>query len=196
MQSAAPDRPFFEIAMQDIVEPGARVELLFRQASDDRIAVQDTLLIDDPYPQAVTGKSCGDSIRYRIDVVHDSHIHHDAAARRQPCAAGIAGLGIEFIAELKTRTADIDGDAVVKRIVVIDKLSEIGDHAWQIIRQSKKLVSDHEADRIVVDDRQSFAKTGQPGGKGSATASQHEDFFLAVQKLVHQLDVGEYALTV
>ena len=50
MQSAAPDRPFFEIAVQDIVEPGARVELLFGQAGDDRIAVHDTLLIDDPYP--------------------------------------------------------------------------------------------------------------------------------------------------
>jgi len=50
MQSAAPDRPFFEIAVQDIVEPGAGVELLFGRAGDDRIAVQDTLLIDDPYP--------------------------------------------------------------------------------------------------------------------------------------------------
>src|SRR5882672_1915469 len=196
MQPAAPDRPFFEVAMQRIMERRTRVELLFRQACDHRIAVFDTLLIDDPYPQAVTGKSRGNSIGYGIDVVQNSHIHHDAAARRQPRTQGVAGLVIEFIVELKAGTTDIDGDAVVKRVVVIDEFAEIGDHAWQIIRQSKELMRDHEADRVVVDDRQPFAQTGQPGGKGSAAASQHEDLFRARQKLFHELDIGEYALTV
>src|SRR6267142_5888182 len=189
MQSAAPDRPFFEVAMQRIMERRTRVELLFGQACDHRIAVFDTLLIDDPYPQAVTGKSRGNSIGYGIDVVQNSHIHHDAAARRQPRTQGVAGLVIEFIIELKTGTADIDGDAVVKRVVFIDEPSEIGDHARQVIRQSKKLMCDHETDRIVVDDRQSFAKMGQPGGKVSAAASQHKYVAGPAQKLVHELDV-------
>ena len=86
--------------------------------------------------------------------------------------------------------------AVVKRIVVINKLPEIGGHAWQIIRQSKKLVSDHEADRIVVDDRQLFSKTRQQGGEIPAAASQHQDVRRAMQKLVHELDVAEDALAV
>jgi hypothetical protein len=74
MQSAAPDRPFFEIAMQRIMERRTRVQLLFRQAGDDRIAVFDVLL---------------------------------------------AGLIIEFIVELKTRTADIAPQSVLVVLTMI-----------------------------------------------------------------------------
>jgi len=57
-------------------------------------------------------------------------------------------------------------------------------------------VGDHEADRIVVDDGQALAETGQPGGEIAAAASQDEDVRRARQQLVHQLDVGEDALAV
>src|SRR5437879_7557493 len=108
------------IITHHIIEHGTRIQLLFRQACDDRISIFDTLLIDDPYPHAVAGKSRRDSIRYGIDIVRYQDIHHDAAAGCQAGADGIAGLDTEVIVELKTRTADIDCDAVVKSIVLID----------------------------------------------------------------------------
>jgi len=42
---------------------------------------------------------------------------------------------------------------------------------------AQKLMRDHEADRIVVDDRQPLTETGQPGGKVSAAASQNKYAF-------------------
>ena len=69
-------------------------------------------------PKPVAGKSRGDAIGYRVDVVRDQHVHDDAAAGRQPRADGIAGLDVEFIIKAKIRTSDIDGDPVVKQIVI------------------------------------------------------------------------------
>ena len=97
---------------------------------------------------------------------------------------------------MKTRAADIDGDGVVARRVPIDELAEIGDHADETVGQREEFLGDHEADRIVVDDRQLLAEPGQPRGEVAAAASQHEDVRRRRQQLVHQLDIGEDALAV
>src|SRR5260370_31808230 len=104
--------------------------------------------------QLVARKPRGDAVGQGIETGVDQHVHHETTARSETCADGIAGLDVEFIVELETRTTDIDCDAVKESIVFIDELPEIGNHASQIIRQPKELMSDHKADRIVVDDRQ------------------------------------------
>ncbi len=114
----------------------------------------------------------------------------------QPRADGIAGLDVEFIVKAKIRTSDIDGDPVVKQIVIENEFPEIGHDQRQSVRQPKISLSDHEADRIVVDDRQLFSETRQSGGEISAAASQDENVRRAMQKFVHELDIAEDALAV
>ena len=100
------------------------------------------------------------------------------------------------IVEAKSGAADVDGDGVVERMVVKNELAEIGDPAIEVVGQREKLLRDHEADRIVVDDGERLAEMRQPGGKVAAAASEHQDIGRARQQLVHQLDIGEDAFAV
>src|SRR6478736_2757898 len=108
----------------------------------------------------------------------------------------MAGLDVEFIIKAKIRASDIDGDRIVKQIVIENEFPKIGHHQRQSVRQPKISLSDHEADRIIVDDRQPFSETRQPGGEIPSAASQDQNVRRAVQKLVHELDVAEDALAV
>ena len=117
-------------------------------------------------------------------------------AGRQPRTDGIAGLDIEFVAEPKIRTAHVDRYSVVKEVVIENEIPEIGNHQWQAVGQRKEFLGDQEADRIVVDDRQLLAETGQSGGEVSAAASQDEDVCRMMQQLIHELEVTEDALAV
>ena len=167
--------------MHHLGERRTRVQLLFRHACNDRISILDALLVDDPRSQPVAGKPRGDAIGYRVDVVRDQHVHDDAAAGRQPRADGVAGLDVEFISKAKIRTSDIDGDPIVKQIVIENEFPEVGHHQRQSVRQPKISLSDHEADRIIVDDRQLFSETRQSGGEIPAAASQDQNVRRAVQ---------------
>src|SRR5258708_10825422 len=162
------------IVAHDIIKRRTRVQLLFGQARDDGIPVFHSGFVGYPYLQLVACKPRGDPVGQGIEIVVEQHVHHETTARSETCADGIAGLDVEFIVELETRTTDIDCDAVKESIVFIDELPEIGNHASQIIRQPKELMSDHKADRIVVDDRQLLPETSQPGGQVSAAAPQDE----------------------
>ncbi|WP_275189988.1 hypothetical protein [Bradyrhizobium sp. CSA112] len=195
-QSASPDRPSLEAVLHHLGKRRTCVQLFFRHACYDRISILDALLVDDPSSQPVAGKPSGDAIGYRVDVVRDQHVHDDAAARRQPGADGVARLDVEFIIKAKIRPADIDGNPVVKEIVIENEFPEVGHHQRQSIRQSKISLSDHEADRIVVDDRQLLSETRQPGGEISAAASQDENVRRAIQEFVHEPDIAEDALAV
>src|SRR5713101_6109598 len=56
-------------ATDDVIQRGTRVQLPFRHAGEDRIAVLDARLIDDPCKQVVAGKSRRDLVGAGIDIV-------------------------------------------------------------------------------------------------------------------------------
>ena len=113
---------------------GTRVQLFFRDACYDRISILDALLVDEPRSQPVAGKPRGDAVGNRVDVVGGQHVHDDAAVWRQPCADGVAGFDVEFPIKVKIRTADIDGDPIVKQIVIENEFPEIGHDQRQSVR--------------------------------------------------------------
>src|SRR5947209_8648864 len=151
-QSPAADRPAFMAVTHHAVEHSTRTQRFFGDAGEDGIAVLDPLLVDDPAPQLLASQPGGDPIGYRIDVVGHRHVHHDPAARREAGADGVAGLGIELIFEVESRSADVDRNAVVIAAVIEHETSKIGNDAGQVVRELEKFLREDEADRVVVDD--------------------------------------------